>query len=315
MENRSHALIAGLFTILLAAATALVIVWLNRDNRDLVPYDLVTVGSVRGLTPQADVRYRGLLVGKVQSIGFEPDGQGVMLIRIGVQDGTPMTDALKATIEMKGVTGVAYVDLNDDGRLGQPLPSSASKVARMDMQPGLTERLMDQAGELMDRLQTAGDQVVAMLGPENQRALHTALENVADATAQMDSLLANLQPAVAEAVPMMRSFKQAAGEANTAVREIAGLATDARRSLATITGPGGMVEQAGQSVADLRRAAAQLAGVVPQVSGAVGEVGQAARSASRTLQQVERAPQSLLFGPAPVRPGPGEPGFEGFQGQ
>ncbi len=315
MENRSHALIAGLFTLLLAAAAALVVMWLNRDNTDLVPYDLVTVGSVRGLTPQADVRYRGLLVGKVQSIGFEKDGQGVMLIRIGVQPGTPMTNSLKATIEMKGVTGVAYVDLNDDGRLGQPLESRPGHVARLDMQPGLTERLMDQAGELMERLQTAGDSVVAMLGPENQQALHRALENMADATEQVDELLVGLKPAVAEAVPMMRSFNQAARDANKAVGEIAGLAADARRTLAGISGPNGIVDEATQSVAELRRAASQLAGVVPQVAGTVSEVGQAAQSANRTLQAVERSPQSLLFGPAPVRPGPGEPGFAGFQRQ
>ncbi|RYF44560.1 MAG: MCE family protein, partial [Comamonadaceae bacterium] len=30
------------------------------------------------------------------------------------------------------------------------------------------------------------------------------------------------------------------------------------------------------------------------------------------LQQLGDRPQSVLFGPAPVRPGPGEQGFQGF---
>lgn len=312
MENRSHALIAGLFTVLLLLAGVFVVLWLSRDDVDLVPYDLVTVDSVQGLTPQADVRYRGLLVGKVDSIGFDPEGGGAMLIRIGVQEGTPMTDALKATVEMKGVTGVAYVDLDDDGQPGQPLMSSPQKVARIHMQPGLTERLMNRAGELMDRLQQAGDQVVAILGPENQIALNRALENTADATAQVNTLLQRLGPVVDEAVPMMRGFSDTARNANAAVQQWAGVAADARSTLQSLSGPGGLLTEATQSVVQIRQATASLVSVVPQFSQAAGSVSEAARSASQTAQQLQRAPQSVLFGPAPARPGPGEAGFAGF---
>ena len=312
MENRSHALIAGLFTVLLLLAGVFVVLWLSRDDVDLVPYDLVTVDSVQGLTPQADVRYRGLLVGKVDSIGFDPEGGGAMLIRIGVQEGTPMTDALKATVEMKGVTGVAYIDLDDDGQPGQPLVSSPQKVARIHMQPGLTERLMNRAGELMDRLQRAGDQVVAILGPENQAALNRALENTADATAQVNTLLQRLGPVVDEAVPMMRGFSDTARNANAAVQQWAGVAADARSTLQSLSGPGGLLTEATQSVVQIRQATASLVSVVPQFSQAAGSVSEAARSASQTAQQLQRAPQSVLFGPAPARPGPGEAGFAGF---
>lgn len=312
MENRSHALIAGLFTVLLLLAGVFVVLWLSRDDVDLVPYDLVTVDSVQGLTPQADVRYRGLLVGKVDSIGFDPEGGGAMLIRIGVQEGTPMTDALKATVEMKGVTGVAYIDLDDDGQPGQPLVSSPQEVARIHMQPGLTERLMNRAGELMDRLQRAGDQVVAILGPENQAALNRALENTADATAQVNTLLQRLGPVVDEAVPMMRGFSDTARNANAAVQQWAGVAADARSTLQSLSGPGGLLTEATQSVVQIRQATASLVSVVPQFSQAAGSVSEAARSASQTAQQLQRAPQSVLFGPAPARPGPGEAGFAGF---
>jgi len=105
MENRSHALMAGLFTLLLILAGVFTVYWLSRDGTNLVPYDLVTVDSVQGLTVQADVRYRGLPVGKVESISFDTEESGPMLVRIGVREGTPMTDTLKATVEMKGITG------------------------------------------------------------------------------------------------------------------------------------------------------------------------------------------------------------------
>ena len=41
-------------------------------------------------------------------------------------------------------------------------------------------------------------------------------------------------------------------------------------------------------------------------------VTEAARGATFTLRRVDNTPQSLLFGPAPAAPGPGEAGFAGF---
>ncbi|CPQ00956.1 Uncharacterised protein [Bordetella pertussis] len=41
-------------------------------------------------------------------------------------------------------------------------------------------------------------------------------------------------------------------------------------------------------------------------------IDSAARSATTTLRRVGDTPQSLLFGPPPTVPGPGEPGFAGF---
>ena len=49
MENRAHALAAGLFTLILGAALVAVTVWFSKDDLKLVPYTLFTTGSVTGL--------------------------------------------------------------------------------------------------------------------------------------------------------------------------------------------------------------------------------------------------------------------------
>ena len=38
----------------------------------------------------------------------------------------------------------------------------------------------------------------------------------------------------------------------------------------------------------------------------------ASRTLTRTVRQFGQAPQSFIFGPPRVAPGPGEPGFAGF---
>jgi ABC-type transporter Mla subunit MlaD len=74
VENKSHALMAGLFTVLLGIALIAAALWLSRDTQVKRDYELVTKGSVSGLSPQSDVRYRGLEVGKVESISFRSQG-------------------------------------------------------------------------------------------------------------------------------------------------------------------------------------------------------------------------------------------------
>ena len=73
MENKAHALAAGLFTLVLAAALVAVVLWLRAEPIAQDRYTLRTQGSVSGLNVQARVRYRGVEVGKVESIEFDVD--------------------------------------------------------------------------------------------------------------------------------------------------------------------------------------------------------------------------------------------------
>ena len=91
MENKSHAMAAGIFVLVVAALLAGLAVWLTRDNREYQLYELSTKDGVSGLQPQATVRYKGVPVGKVVRIGFDPQTPGNVLIRIAVGEDTPVT--------------------------------------------------------------------------------------------------------------------------------------------------------------------------------------------------------------------------------
>ena len=57
MENKSHALAAGGFVLLLTSASVSMAVWLTRDDRALINYELAGAVNVSGLQPQANVRF------------------------------------------------------------------------------------------------------------------------------------------------------------------------------------------------------------------------------------------------------------------
>ncbi len=117
MENKSHAFWAGLFTIALTLAIAGTVFWFNVDRTVRVPYDLLARTNVTGLFPDAAVRFRGLDVGKVQSIGFDRTHPGQIRIRILVDHDAPITQSTYGSLGFQGVTGIAFVQLEDTGAI------------------------------------------------------------------------------------------------------------------------------------------------------------------------------------------------------
>jgi len=135
MENRSHALLAGLFTLLLVIAAGVVAIWVSKQNLPRVPYELIATSPVTGLSVQSEVRYQGVPVGNVESLRFVPEKPGKVLILIGIDPRTPITRATWAEIVIAGVTGISNVELRDDGTSTTRLDSSPGKIAQIPIRP------------------------------------------------------------------------------------------------------------------------------------------------------------------------------------
>src|SRR3954447_4349094 len=116
MENKAHAMAAGIFVVVATALLVVLAAWLTRDTGHREAYEISTREAVTGLQPQAAVRYRGVDVGKVDSIGFDPKIQGNVLMRLQVDHEAPVTKDTFATLSYQGVTGLAYVQLDDTGK-------------------------------------------------------------------------------------------------------------------------------------------------------------------------------------------------------
>ncbi|HSV36780.1 MAG TPA: MlaD family protein, partial [Ramlibacter sp.] len=76
MENKAHALAAGIFVVVITALLVGLAAWLTRETGERHIYEISTRETVTGLQSQAAVRYRGVDVGKVAAIGFDPKAQG-----------------------------------------------------------------------------------------------------------------------------------------------------------------------------------------------------------------------------------------------
>ena len=133
MENKSHAFAAGIFVLVVTALVIGLAVWLTRDSGSYQTYELSSRDGVSGLQPQAAVRYKGVSVGKVTHIGFDSQTNGNVLIRIAVSVNAPITPTTFAVLGYQGVTGLAYVLLDDSGESYPPLPPGPSGLPRLPL--------------------------------------------------------------------------------------------------------------------------------------------------------------------------------------
>jgi hypothetical protein len=83
LESRAFALITGLFVLGLGACIVVWAHWLARDPLARKPYRVVSAIPVSGLKQEAAVRYRGMEVGRVTSIGL--DKRDKRHIQIGIE--------------------------------------------------------------------------------------------------------------------------------------------------------------------------------------------------------------------------------------
>jgi phospholipid/cholesterol/gamma-HCH transport system substrate-binding protein len=183
MENRSYALMTGFFTVALLVAAILIGLWLNRDRTTMHPYEIVTTQTIPGLNPQATVRYRGLEVGRVDDIVFDPRVTGQILIKLSIEEGTPVTKTTFASLGYQGVTGIAFIQLDDD-RTGSPLlASDKDHVARIPLRPGLLDQLEKRGLAILEKTERITDSLNNVLSKENQDKLTGAFDSINKAAA------------------------------------------------------------------------------------------------------------------------------------
>ena len=268
-------MLAGLFTLALLVTAVLLGVWLNRDRIERVPYEIATKLPVPGLNPQAAVRYRGLDVGKVEKITFDPNEPGQILIHISVSKETPVMQSTYAFLGYQGVTGIAYVQMDDDGSQPERKNSSKSEVTRIEMRPGLLDKIQSRGLAILDETELLAKRFNTMLDASNQKKILAAFDDVSEAAKKVGTIPKQLEPVVAK-----------------------------------LNSPNGPIEKFADAAERLSATAGNVEHeTLPRVNSVANEARSTLRSIDRTVEQLNQNPQSILFGAPAAQPGPGEPGF------
>ena len=332
MENKAHAFAAGLFVLVVTTLLVALAAWLTRDTGVRRIYEITSPEAVTGLQSQAAVRYRGVAVGKVTQIGFDPQIVGNIRVRISVDDSAPITASTFATLGYQGVTGLAFVQLDDTGQSKVALPTDSNAPARIPMRPSLLSKLSDQGVAILTQVEQTSLRVNQLLSPENQKQLMATIagigqsagsvqqlsERVQKLSGSMEGILnAQLGPEhvsipqfVQDATGTMKSLSTTSVSIDQTAAEFRKTALEITRLSERLNAPGGVVDRLADGAGAMAAVGQSFgAATLPRLNRTSDDAARTARQVTRAVTALSDNPQSLLFGNGAPAPGPGEAGF------
>ncbi|MGF6349928.1 MlaD family protein [Variovorax sp. W2I14] len=311
MENKAHALAAGAFVLGLLAVLVGLVIWFTRDNTVRNVYELSTRDAVSGLQPQAMVRYRGIAVGKVASIDFDPKVKGNVRVRITVDQRVPLTTSSFATLSYQGVTGLAFIALDDKGESQVALKPNDDDPPRIPLKPSMLAQLQDRGEAIINQVEEVTKRANQLLSDPNQKRAADALENIAAASASANTLLKTLDSTVKTGLnPALEKLPDTLGTVKKAASDVSRVANNFNTTVGRLNAPDGPVERLSDGTKALAQAVDSFnAATLPRVNRVADDTSHAVRRLGRAADSINDNPQSLLFGNGGAAAGPGEPGF------
>ncbi|WP_417469953.1 MlaD family protein [Maricaulis sp.] len=214
METKAHHVLVGLFALILIAGGGIFAVWLGKVSfdEDYAFYDVVFEGPVRGLRESAEVRFNGIQVGEVTSLGL--DGQSRVIARVRVLAQTPVRVDSYAQLEPQGLTGLSYILISGGAPDAQRLLSPASRQPpRIFARRAQLEGLVEGSEDVLDAAQLTLIRLSELLSDQNVEEFSATLVNLREITDRVN----------AEEV-LIEDMRSAIGRIDTAASDISAAA-------------------------------------------------------------------------------------------
>lgn len=161
METDKRYFIEGLFIIGLLVGMAFFFVWLaNSGKHDDVLYRIHFVESVSGLSLGDSVKFHGVDVGTVREMVLDPDDPRRVQVDVRLRKEAPVKTDTRASLVLKGITGVVYVELNggspDAQRLAEVTPPN--QIPEIRSEKSRLTTLLDQLPRVVEKFSALEDQ-------------------------------------------------------------------------------------------------------------------------------------------------------------
>ena len=300
MGRDRHALITGLFLIVFLLGITAIVYWIGHFERQRNIYVVSTRKSVSGLNPESTVFYRGIAVGKVITIKFDPIDSGIILVPIEVDKDILFTKGVFATLRLKGVTGLTQIQLEDSGTMPTPLKPGDDRLSRIPLVPSMTDKLMASGEELLEKADYLMVRFGGLLNNENSKNIGDILANLNKLTSNFSQLQNSLDKALAGVPALTRDSQKTLAKINILTQELQGLSHEAQNlSIKTVD-----LVNTGEATIDIL-----LQTTLPRVNKVLVELQSTAQQIKRAATMLDNNPQALLLGSDHVGSGPGESGY------
>jgi phospholipid/cholesterol/gamma-HCH transport system substrate-binding protein len=161
METDRHYFIEGLFIIGLSIAAAFFFVWLqSSDHRDDVLYRIHFTESVSGLALGDPVKFHGVDVGTVKAMALDTADPRKVQVDVKLRKEAPVKTDTRASLKLKGITGVVFIELNGGAPNAQTLAAVTpeGQIPEIASEKSSLTTALDQLPRILEKFSAIEDQ-------------------------------------------------------------------------------------------------------------------------------------------------------------
>jgi phospholipid/cholesterol/gamma-HCH transport system substrate-binding protein len=292
----------GLFALVAVAAAFAFVWWYSgaSDRRSYDRYEIHFTGTVSGLSQGSPVRYLGVDVGRVRSLAVDARNAGQVTVVAEIDSSAPISGATRAKLGLLGLTGLLYIDLQQDF-MGDPKAAliAGEKYPMIPSQKGDIEEFLERLPDAVTRAANVMMRIEKVLSDDNLASVSATLANIENASGELPEIARQAGTVTAEMrdaaidlrklTAQLRETTQAAQpdlQASLAsVREVADHLSHTSASLEQIVAgnEAQLAQFAGSGVSEIQQ-------LVIDLRGASSEFQALARSLRENPSQLIRSP-------------------------
>jgi phospholipid/cholesterol/gamma-HCH transport system substrate-binding protein len=312
MENRAYAIAVGIFTLVLSIGLLFAYFWISGSQQARTEYIVASHLPVTGLSSEGTVKFRGVDVGKVTSISLDPASQTTVLIKIAVAENLKLSTEAYAELRRQGITGLSYIDLNDESKNAPALPAGSI----IPIRPTLLDNLISKGPELTAQLETLLQNSSQFTASANQFLTKIDIQKLNNAIANFEQASEKTLPAINSATNMFNNANKMMSDKNQAT-----LVQTLESVQQTFAATKPLIDELSLTTKKFHDTANQIeistnqltntldTETLPQIHILTQNMNQSAVHFNQFIDVLKDNPQSIIFGNPAQPAGPGEAGF------
>lgn len=328
MASQKTKLAVGLFVACGLACAVLVVIWLGMSRfLEKGQFYVTYFGeSIQGLVVDSPVKYRGVFIGRVESISVAPDSELIKVV-LKIESGQTLDSNIVAQLKSVGITGSMFVEL-DRKEAGEPDQSPTlsfpSEYPIVASKPSEISELLNNISQALNQIKALdlrgiSEKIKLTLDSINQKVSEAEVKRI---SMKMESSLDRVDHILDE-----QRWDKIMTSVETTIQSMNTLLNSADRSLEraenTISRVDGIVSEKEMvikaAIDDFRRAMENanvlfakgaaladgadnsLAHLMPHLLVVAQNLEKASANLNQIMETLEEQPSQFIFGEPPVR--------------
>ncbi|HEC1563627.1 MlaD family protein [Campylobacter upsaliensis] len=294
MENKASYFWVGIFIFGVFFASLIFMLWLGgySEEESFEYYEIHTQESVAGLGLKAPVRLLGVEVGSVENISiYTKQNLGVNIL-IKVKKETPIKEDTFATLQLQGITGLKFIQLQG-GSVNSKKLTSDNGYPVIAFRESFLATIDRQGERIFSLIKTADDKSKKLLSDENLQNIAMLLKNLAQLSENLN----------ANSKTLSKNLNEASKNVALMAKEVELSAKNLRQTLQN-------VDESSRAFTLLMQKGARKIDSYDELRDALLEDLELLKiwllESNKAIKNLQRSPSDLIFKETQPKLGPGE---------